>query len=59
MAEGTVHGVPLEGYDVDGAHCAMRVHLDCRAWRCPAKADALSTLVDAGRIVPDFDRYNG
>jgi hypothetical protein len=57
-AEGTAHAVPLEGVDIDGAHSAMRVHIECRAWQCPCKADALATLVGAGRIVPDFDRYN-
>lgn len=59
MAEGTSHAVPLEGFDVDGAHSAMRVHIGCRAWRCPCKAAALGVLVEAGRIRPDYDGYNG
>lgn len=58
MAGGTVHAAPADPLTIQQAHQAMRTHIGCRAAHCPCKYAALQTLVEAGRIKPDYDHYD-
>ncbi|MBF6340648.1 hypothetical protein IU450_32840 [Nocardia abscessus] len=46
------HQAPLAPFTISQAHMVMRYHVACRARRCPRKAAALDTLVQARRVVP-------
>ncbi|MGN2635061.1 hypothetical protein ACTD5D_02460 [Nocardia takedensis] len=52
MCDETAHQAPVLPFTVEQAHTVMRYHVACRAKRCPRKASALQTLVDAGAMVP-------
>jgi hypothetical protein len=38
---------------VRAAHRTMQLHLECAVGECPAKSTAYTTLVEAGKVVPD------
>lgn len=46
------HQAPIVPFTIQQAHTVMRYHVACRAKRCPRKAAALDTLIEAGRVVP-------
>ncbi|WP_280500595.1 hypothetical protein [Nocardia farcinica] len=52
MYDEAAHQAPLAPFSIEQAHTVMRYHVACRAKRCPRKAAALQTLVEAGRVVP-------
>ncbi|MGW4330539.1 hypothetical protein ACWEKR_32200 [Nocardia sp. NPDC004573] len=52
MTGQAAHQAPLVPFTISQAHAVMRYHIACRAKRCPRKAAALNTLVQAGRVVP-------
>lgn len=56
MTQQEAHAVPTSPFTVEQAHRIMQFHVACRAHRCPRKAAALTTLVEAGRVVPDSSR---
>jgi hypothetical protein len=45
------HQAPMTPFTIGQAHEVMRVHIACRAKKCPRKAVALHTLIDACRVV--------
>ena len=47
------HQPPAVPFTIEQAHTVMQFHVACQANRCPRKAAALDTLVDAGRVVPN------
>ncbi|MEU2035933.1 hypothetical protein [Nocardia amamiensis] len=52
MCDEAAHQVPSVPFTISQAHTVMRYHVACRAKRCPRKAAALQTLVEAGQVVP-------
>ncbi|WP_155981253.1 hypothetical protein [Nocardia sp. BMG111209] len=50
------HQAPDEPFAIAQAHAVMQFHVACRAKRCPRKAAALLTLIDAGRVVPSTSK---
>lgn len=48
------HRAPTNPYTPEQAHTAWQQHLACSAERCRAKAAALRTLVDAGKLRLDI-----
>lgn len=56
LAGGTVHAAPSEPLSVRQAHQAMQHHIECAAAHCPAKFAAWQTLIESGRIQPDYER---
>ncbi|MGW4370788.1 hypothetical protein ACWEKT_34630 [Nocardia takedensis] len=51
MTNQEAHQPPTVPFTIDQAHSVMQFHVTCRASRCPRKAAALETLVEAGRVV--------
>ncbi|MGY1946234.1 hypothetical protein [Nocardia asiatica] len=46
------HQAPIVPFTISQAHTVTRYRVACRARRCPRKAAALDTLVQAGRVMP-------
>jgi hypothetical protein len=49
------HRPPDAPFTTEQAHAVMQFHVVCRVSKCPQKAAAYNTLVEAGKIVPDPD----
>lgn len=56
MTQSEAHAAPDTPFTVDQAHLVMQFHVACRSKRCPRKAAALLTLVDAGRLTPSTSK---
>lgn len=50
------HATPAAPLTIAKAHESMRVHRACSTDHCRRKALAFTTLIAAGRIVPDSSR---
>lgn len=53
---GWPHEAPEEPLTVAEAHLTMQRHCSCQREKCPRKAAAYQTLVEAGRLTPDTGR---